>query len=106
MALEREKYLVYLQADDGTPLVKPTVTVHAVTITHQDMQRAEETLGGRGAGGLTLGTAWCWAALTRMGLYDGPYEQFRDLDCVGLEDDGKETVDPTQPEILAPSPSL
>jgi hypothetical protein len=31
-----------------------------------------------------------------MGVYTGPYERFRDFDCVGLEDDGKETVDPTQ----------
>lgn len=96
MALEREKFLVYLE----DPLTQE-VTVHSVTIRHVDMTRGElEHLrqGGpeRGAG-LNMATVWCWAALTRMGLYARSFPEFRDNDCVGLEDDGTETVDPTQP---------
>lgn len=94
MALEREKFLVYLQDEGGK------VDVHPVTIAHQDMTRGEiahHLVGGQAGQGLNIATSWCWAALTRLGLYTGPYEQFRDMDCMGLEDDGKETVDPTQP---------
>lgn len=101
MALEREKFLVYLQDSGGK------VTVQPVTIQHVDMLRGEttHTIGGGLTGqGLNIATAWCWAALTRMGLYMLPYEQFRDSDCIGLEDDGKETVDPTLPGTPVPSP--
>lgn len=102
MALEREKFLVYLQDAGGK------VTVHPATIQHQDMLRGETVhhmAGGQAGQGLNIATSWCWAALTRMGLYTGPYEQFRDGDCMGLEDDGKETVDPTQPGTLVHSVS-
>lgn len=93
MALEREKFLVYLQDENEA------VTVHPVTIHHVDMTRGEVVTMLEGTpekAGLNLATAWCWAAMTRLGLYSRSYTQFRDMDCVGLEDDGKETVDPTQ----------
>lgn len=100
MSLEREKFVVYLQDAGGK------VTAHPVTIHHVDMLRGETMhtmTGGTQGQGLNVATAWCWAALTRMGLYAGPYEQFRDQDCMGLEDDGKETVDPTEPGTPVPS---
>lgn len=96
MALEREKFLVYVQDENEK------VTVHSVTVHHADMLRGELEHNRQGApekgANLNLATAWCWAALTRMGDYTKSYPQFRDMECLGLEDDGKETVDPTQLE--------
>jgi hypothetical protein len=94
MALQRERFLAYVQSADDT------VTAHSVTIHHVDMTRAEvENIrqGLTSSAGLNFATCQVWAALTRMGLYSGPYERFRDQDLLGLEDDGAETVDPTQP---------
>lgn len=101
MSLERERFLVYLQDPNEN------VTTHPVAVQHVDMLRGELEHNRQGApdgAKLNLVTAWCWAALTRMGAYAGPFERFRDFDCVGLEDDGKETVDPTQPVTPDPSP--
>lgn len=101
MPLEREKFLVYLQDENEN------VTVHHVTIQHTDMLRGELEHNRQGApekgANLNLATTWCWAALTRMGLYSKSFAQFRDMECLGLEDDGKETVDPTQEETPVPS---
>lgn len=96
MALEREKFLVYVQDENEK------VTEHQVTVHHVDMLRGELEHNRQGLpeGGarLNLVTAWCWAAMTRMGLYSKPYVTFRDMELLGLDDDGQETVDPTQPE--------
>jgi hypothetical protein len=100
MALERERFLVYLQDPDEN------ITTHEVAVHHVDMLRGElenSRQGNPDGARLNLVTCWCWAALTRMGLYSGPYDRFRDFDCVGLEDDGQETVDPTQPVTPADS---
>lgn len=101
MALTREKFVVYVQDENEN------VTEHKVTIHHQDMLRGELEHNRAGApekgAALNLITAWCWAALTRMGLYSKSYAQFRDMECMGAEDDGKETVDPTQTGTTAPS---
>lgn len=100
MPLQREKFLVYLSDQNGA------IVVHPVTIHHVDMTRAETMLQAMGQSqstGLNVATAWCWAALTRLGLYDRGLETFRDTDCQGLEDDGQETVDPTQPVTPVPS---
>lgn len=96
MPLERERFTVYL--DD--PLTHE-LSSHDVTVLHVDMLRGElehnkQGLPEKGTN-LNLVTAWCWAAMTRLGLYAAPFTQFRDMDCQGLEDAGKETVDPTQP---------
>ena len=101
MSLKRERFLVYLQDPNEN------VTVHQVAARHVDMLRGElehNRQGSPDGARLTLVTAWCWAALTREGVYTGPYERFRDFDCVGLEDDGQETVDPTPLVTPAPSP--
>lgn len=101
MPLERERFLVYVQDEHDT------VTEHRVTIHHQDILRGELEHGRAGAGPgdrLNLMTAWCWAALTRMGVYAKSYQHFRDMECMGLEDDGQETVDPTLPETRDDSP--
>ena len=94
MPLERERFTVYLNPlDDGPPREL------SVTISHQDMMRAELELSRGGvpdAAKLNLVTAWCWASLVRQGEYAGPWDRFRDLDCAGLEDAGTETVDPSQ----------
>lgn len=96
MALERERFLVWMQDENEV------VTVHHVTVHHADMLRGELEHNRQGApekgANLNLATAWCWAALTRMGDYSKPFPTFRDMECLGLEDDGKETVDPTQLE--------
>jgi hypothetical protein len=102
MALEREKFLVYLQDENEA------VTCHPVTVRHVDMARGEsEHLrhGGTQQEGLGLATAHCWAAMVRLGLYTRDYPRFRDMDCAGLEDDGREVVDPTQPGTTGGSAS-
>lgn len=96
MPLEREAFEVYLNPlDDGPPR-----QVHVV-VRHVDMLRGEQEHNRQGlpekGTNLNLVTAWCWAALMRMGEYAGPYDRFRDTDLIGLEDGGSETVDPTQP---------
>lgn len=95
MALERERFLVTVQDENET------ITQHQVTVHHQDILRGElehnrQGMPEKGAN-MNLMTAWCWAALTRMGVYTKSFAHFRDLECLGLEDDGKETVDPTHP---------
>lgn len=102
MALQRERFLVYLQDE------KEQITEHRVTVLHVDMLRGElehnrQGLPEKGAN-LNLVTTWCWAAMMRLGLYSKPFNLFRDQDLQGLEDDGKETVDPTQPGT-APGPA-
>lgn len=95
MTLQRERYVVYLAPkDDGPP------EEHHVTVSFQDQLRGElehsrAALPDRAL--LNLTTAWVWAAMVRTGDYTGPYDRFRDIDCQGLEDDGQETVDPTNP---------
>lgn len=95
MALERERFLVYLQDENEN------VTEHKVTVLHVDMLRGELEHNRQGnpekGANLNLVTAWCWAACTRLGLYSRSYPDFRDRDLQGLTDDGKEVVDPTQP---------
>lgn len=93
MALTLERFLVYLQDPNEQ------VTEHQVTVRHVDMLRGElenARQGNPDGAKLNLVTCWVWAACMRLGLYSGPYDRFRDQDLVGLEDDGKETVDPTQ----------
>lgn len=101
MPLEREKFLVYLQDENER------ITVHNVTIHHPDMLRGELEHNRQGApdrgANLNLVTAWCWAAMTRMGAYAKSFPQFRDMECLGVEDDGKDRVDPTQLETPEPS---
>lgn len=95
MALRREKFLAYVKHAENEQ-----ATVHPVTIHHVDQTRAEVEnirVGAPRDAGLNLATCQVWAALTRMGLYTRGYEQFRDMDLVGLEDDGHEELDPTQP---------
>jgi len=92
--MQREKFLVMVQDENET------VTQHSVTIHHQDMLRGELELSRNGVpdtAKMNLVTAWCWAGLTRQGDYTKSFAHFRDMECVGLEDDGSETVDPTQP---------
>ncbi len=100
MPLQRERFVVYLQDENET------VTEHHVTVHHQDMLRGElenSRQGNPENAKLNLVTAWCWAALTRAGHYTKGFAQFRDLECLGLEDDGQETVDPTVRETTAAS---
>lgn len=77
------------------------VTEHDVVINHQDTLRAELELSRAGLdmrkAVMHLTTAWAWAALTRAGVYSGPFSRFADMDCVALEDDGEEEVTPTPP---------
>jgi uncharacterized protein YvpB len=95
MALELERFRVYLQD------LNENITEHQVTVRHVDMLRGELENGRQGnpdTAKLNLITAWVWAACTRLGLYALSFPDFRDRDLIGLEDDGKETVDPTTPE--------
>ena len=100
MALQLERFLVYLQDENEQ------VTEHGVTVRHVDMLRGElehSRQGNPDTARLNLVTTWCWAALTREGLYTRSFADFRDRDCLGLEDDGQETVDPTQAATPAAS---
>lgn len=100
MALERERFLVTVQDPNEN------MSTHQVVIHHQDMLRGElenNRQGNPDGARLNLVTAWCWAAMTRMGLCTAPYDQWRDFQLVGLEDDGSETVNPTPPETPADS---
>lgn len=95
MALELEKFLVYVQDENEN------VTEHRITVRHVDMLRGELVMAQEHvpeSAKLNLVTAWVWAAMTRLGAYSKSFQHFRDLELLGLEDDGKETVDPTQPE--------
>lgn len=102
MPLERERFLVYVQDENEA------VTTHQVTVSHQDMLRGElehDRAGAPDKAKMNLVTAWCWAGLVRMGVYTKSFQHFRDMECMGLEDDGKETVDPTQPGTTSDSAS-
>lgn len=90
--LERERFIVTVQDPNGD------MTAHHVTIHHQDMLRGElenHRQGNPDGARLNLVTTWCWAAMTREGLCSVGFDQWRDFQLVGLEDDGTETVDPT-----------
>lgn len=52
---------------------------------------------------IVMQTFITWAALTREGLYDGKFEDFRDRDCLEVEPLEAEDVDPT-PAAPAPGP--
>lgn len=102
MGLERERYQVYVQDQDEK------LRELEATITHQDMLRGEQAMLGQP--GITLGhgllltTAWCWASLMRQGDYAQAWQQFRDMDCQGMEKLDDVTVDPTAPETGGDSP--
>lgn len=96
MPLIRQAYLVHVQ-DALDPDAAPVE--HRLVIQHQDMLRGELELHKAQIterAHLNMTTAWCWAALTRLGLYTRPFGQFKDMDCQGLEDGGEEEVNPTQ----------
>lgn len=97
MPLERETYTVYLAPTDEGPPTEHTVTVHYQDQLRGELAHNRAGMPDRGAW-LNLTTAWVWAALTREGLYVGPFDRFRDVDCQGVEDAGTVTVDPTPPE--------
>jgi hypothetical protein len=102
MPLERDRFIVHVNPmDDGEPIP------HHVTISHQDKLRGEleHHRAGAPADGafLNLTTAWCWASLVRAGEYTGPYTQFRDFACAGIEKDDPVEVPPTQPETTGDS---
>lgn len=95
MGLMRDRFLVYVQ-DPNEALHE-----HEATITHQDMLRGEkaiiDTPGGTLNTALALASAWAWASLLRQGVYAAPWQQFRDMDCQGLEKLEPVEVDPTAP---------
>lgn len=102
MPLELDSFIVYVNPlDDGEP------TPHTVVISHQDRLRGELEHHRAGAppdgAFLNLTTAWCWASLVRAGEFSGPYSQFRDFACAGIEKAEDVTVDPTQPETIGDS---
>lgn len=98
MGLQRDRFLVFVSDVNGN------VTEHEATITHQDMLRGEQAhLGEPGNSlqhGLALTTAWAWASLMRQGDYSGAYQQFRDMDCQGVEKLEPIDVDPTTPGTI------
>ena len=49
-------------------------------------------------------TFTAWAALRRLNLYAGTWEQFKDADCVQLATETEE-VDPTTPPAAGPPPT-
>lgn len=111
MALQRIWLTVYLDAgDDKDP------TEHVVEVKHKDRLDAEIKGPAMGLPPLAhiesaptlFSTFWAWLALTREGLYGGKWAQFRDSDCVGVEDYEPEAenrdVDPTQTAGSTTSP--
>lgn len=101
MGLQRDRFLVYVLATDGT------IKEHTATIRHQDMLRAERAVEDGQGGGIKLAfgltTAWCWASLMRQGDYAGAWQTFRDQDCQGMEDLEPVDVDPTGQETTGDS---
>lgn len=106
MALMRPAYIVTLGPEDSPRELR--VVVH-----HQDQLRAELELNRKGidmrGAALHLSTAFCWAALKRMGEYPGNFDTFAHADMLGMEDGGAEPVGPTpraaDTEQPSPSPS-
>lgn len=111
MPLELPRYVVYVVDHDVTtepnvPADALPVAEHLVTIHHTDQLRAELQLASSGVQArqaqLHLTNAWCWAALSRLGLYSGPWERFAAQDCRGIQEPtedqggGMVTVDPTR----------
>ena len=90
-------------------------TVHTdIRIIHPDIMRYRETAQKHSWPALAVkdgtgtvphldyeDTFTAWAALRRLGLYAGGWEQFKDTDCVALEVE-TEHVDPTRPEDGTP----
>lgn len=104
MALKKKIITAYMA--DGSE--------HTVTLTLADQLRGE--LEARKNGILLdlpmhMGTVWVWCALTRLHLYEDPFQQFLNVDCLDWDDGtgDEEDVDPTQPAAPAgsssPSPS-
>lgn len=97
MALKRQKMRVFLATEpENTGHVE-----HVVELTFADQLRGELEAKKNGipdSAALHVTAVWCWCALTRTGLYDQPFQQFLNVDCLDIEreDDG-ENVDPTQP---------
>jgi hypothetical protein len=94
--MPRTTMTVWIYRPDG-------VTEHAITIRHTDKITAEQAAKQLGVNDLelaqTMMTAWAWAALKRLELYDGPLSRFLKVDCEELEiddPDQAQTVDPTQ----------
>lgn len=103
MKLRLETFTVWLNPmDDGEP------TEHTAPITHQDQLRGEQAMMAEGVNpraALAMTNAWCWASLTRQGLYSGPWSRFREIDCAGLEPQEQPTEqDPTQAMTPAGQP--
>jgi hypothetical protein len=93
-------------------------TIHAdVRITNPDLLRYRETAQKHGWPALVVKgetgtvphldyeqTFTAWAALRRLGLYAGTWEQFKDTDCVQVATETEE-VDPMPPADGTPPPA-
>lgn len=80
--------------------------VETVTILHADQLRAELTAPRLGLPSMKdapmhYTSLWCWAAATRLGLYDGKPQQWK-TDCLGIEkEQPDEGARPGEPETAA-----
>lgn len=99
MPLHRRVYDVHLNPAGYDPTTADPfdvagVTTRRVVVTHADQMRGELEAGKRGLSAdqpqnLTSVIVWC--ALVRTGAYTGKYDQFRNLDCAGMESPDPET---------------
>lgn len=106
MPLTRRVFAVFVleSPDEGEA---ETITEHRLEISFADQLRGELEAPRHGITTeqpMHLATVWAWCAMTRLGLYTKPYQEFKTRDLVDLDRLEDAEVDPTQPGRTA-SPS-
>lgn len=102
--MPRLHYTAWVKAGDKEPIEI------AVDVLNPDRLVAEQSLarvpglGGEAGSmlGLTMSTAWIWAAAKRQGLYSGELMAFLTTDCLHFDadDDDDAETDPTPRDRL------
>lgn len=116
--LRRRQYNVYvLERDADDPEGSGVEVHHLVEVRAQDQLRGEleagkQRLPNAQDAPINNVSVWVWCAMVRLGLYVGPYQEFRNRDLVDFQgvkkEDGEpagDAVDPTAARSLYGSPS-
>lgn len=103
MSMPRLRYTAWIQNGVPDPVqIEVDVLNPDRLVAEQSLARVPGLGGEVGATlGLTMSTAWIWAAAKRAGLYTGELMQFLTTDCLyfdAVDDDAP--VDPTPPDRL------
>lgn len=73
------------------------VTTHLVPVIHADQMVGERTAMAKGITldlGQNVTSVIVWSAMRRRGLYAGTYEEFRDRDCLSIDNARRPDADP------------